>query len=435
MAVSIPYTFTSGSVIQSAQVNANFAALSTAIDTGGGGTGGLITTTSPLTINPTGTLGPLLRLNATAAAPRAQIFGYRDGVPFWELDLLNISGDFSISRYTSPTTSDNPLWIERATGKVHLSVPLEVASGGTGLTSLPTHPPEFSAPDLNWDYWSIRPFLCGDTDSVEVASGGHTNWMGETIYGAVGLWGRPSTSVSIVGINNLPYLVSARAQGTPTAPTPPTAGIHTFDLAAGAYLGLIPGNTYGDHWDTWIGYLSFVADETYSPGSHATHFEIATFGPGVGGAPWYNNNHFLFGGDGSLTAPGQFKSPYSSIAAPSDPRLKKDVQPFTRGLTDLVKLEPCTYLYNGRAHEARDDGRRCIGLEAEKVQAILPELVGTMRVKLDPQPMQKPDVRNPDVKSQVPDTDVLTLNSGDLTFVLINAVKQLAARVEALEKA
>jgi hypothetical protein len=61
-------------------------------------------------------------------------------------------------------------------------------------------------------------------------------------------------------------------------------------------------------------------------------------------------------------------------------------------------------------------------------------MVGTMQIKLDPKPWQRPSADGPPLPRELPDTDVLTLNSGDLVFVLINAVKELATKVEALSK-
>jgi len=307
--------------------------------------------------------------------------------------------------------------------------PLTVSSGGTGLSSFPTTPAALSAPILGWSQWGIEPFLRGADSAIHGTTGEWTSG-GVTFYGVVGSWGDSGSDVAIVTVGTLPYIVSGRAEGTPTAPIPPPLGISLLDIAGGAYLGLGPS---GKYWDSWMAYMSFVTAEAFSPTSHATAVEIVTTDVGVAGDPWAAPHIFYFGREGNFTIEGQFHSPYPTIA-PSDTRLKKQVEAYTHGLAELQRLEVVTYCYNGRARIAPDNGRRFVGLEAEKVRDVIPEIVDTMKVTLDPKPMRRPDVRNPNVVHEVPDTDVLTVRSGDLTFLLINAVKQLATRVNALEQ-
>jgi hypothetical protein len=382
MAITLPYTFVNGTVIRASEMNANFATLANAVNGSGGGGGDGITL--PLAVASGGT-------GATTAIQARSNLGIPTPVP----------------------------------------VPVPVVQGGTGQTNFPQTPSMFDFPNLGWDYWNIAGLLRGIGSSIDNS---YINWItqggaGNQAWGTIGTWGQGTGNLCLVVIGNAPYIASARANGTPTAPTSPQAGQDVLDIAAGGYVGLKPN---GERWDTWTGWIAFIAKENYSPTSHATFAEVATTDYGVGGNP-YRTHYFDFSHEGNFSIEGQFRSPFNSIGTPSDPRLKESVEPFTRGLADLMKLEPCTYCYNGRAREAPKNGRRCIGLEAEKVQDIMPEMVGTMQIKLDPQPRQIPDVNNPDIPHELPDTDILTLNSGDLTFLLINAVKELSERLDQLE--
>jgi hypothetical protein len=105
---------------------------------------------------------------------------------------------------------------------------------------------------------------------------------------------------------------------------------------------------------------------------------------------------------------------------PSDPRLKRDIAPYTHGLADILQLEPISFQYNGKGGTT-DDGRRCYGYDATVVRGPFPEAVGTRRGKL--------------TEEDADETDLLTLDTSNFTLALVNAVKELAARVAALEGA
>ena len=102
----------------------------------------------------------------------------------------------------------------------------------------------------------------------------------------------------------------------------------------------------------------------------------------------------------------------------SDARLKRAIAPYQRGLDAIRQLRPITYQYNGRGR-THDTGDTYVGLMAEEVQSVMPEMVGAKREKLDPEDTEE--------------TDILTLNTNALQYASINAIKELAARVEALE--
>lgn len=101
----------------------------------------------------------------------------------------------------------------------------------------------------------------------------------------------------------------------------------------------------------------------------------------------------------------------------SDARLKDVLGPFTKGLETVLQCEPIRYRHNGLAGTPTT-GEEHVGLLADAVQVFAPEMIGSRRAPLHP---------------GEPDTDILTYNGHNMTFMLLNAVKELAGRVAALE--
>jgi hypothetical protein len=101
----------------------------------------------------------------------------------------------------------------------------------------------------------------------------------------------------------------------------------------------------------------------------------------------------------------------------SDARVKTNIQPYTKGLAAIKQINPVSYDYNGKAGTPVGPGG--ISILAQDLQPVFPECVGTYKAKLQPEDKE--------------DTDILTYQGHAITFALINAIKELAARVEALE--
>jgi hypothetical protein len=133
-----------------------------------------------------------------------------------------------------------------------------------------------------------------------------------------------------------------------------------------------------------------------------------------------NKAEFYSSGDMQIWGSNAYKATGTSWINPSDPRLKRDIAPYATGLQAILSLEPISFFYNGKGGTT-DDGRQCYGYDASAVQSVLPECVGTRRGKLD--------------KADAAETDILTLDTSNFTLALINAVKELAQRVAALEAA
>jgi hypothetical protein len=94
----------------------------------------------------------------------------------------------------------------------------------------------------------------------------------------------------------------------------------------------------------------------------------------------------------------------------SDERLKTDVRPFSDGLDTILGINPVWYKYNGKGGFPAD-GKDNIGVIAQDIQKVAPYTVSTFYSKLNP--------------TDATNTELLNFNSGDLTFVTINAIKEL----------
>lgn len=104
---------------------------------------------------------------------------------------------------------------------------------------------------------------------------------------------------------------------------------------------------------------------------------------------------------GNVTASGSFTAS-GNITAYSDARLKTDIETISGALALVQQMR-------GVRYSRRSNGERCVGVIAQEMQEVLPEVVHGM------------------------DSGTLSVAYANLTGVLIEAVKELAARVEELE--
>lgn len=101
----------------------------------------------------------------------------------------------------------------------------------------------------------------------------------------------------------------------------------------------------------------------------------------------------------------------------SDSRIKTNIQPYTKGLAEIVQVAPITYDYNGKGRMTAGPGG--ISIIAQDLQPIFPECVGSYKGKLE--------------ETDEEEIDILNYNGHAITFALINAIKELDAKVKALE--
>jgi hypothetical protein len=120
---------------------------------------------------------------------------------------------------------------------------------------------------------------------------------------------------------------------------------------------------------------------------------------------------------GLIAAPNAAKPGGGSWAAYSDSRVKKNVKPYTKGLNEILLVNPVNYEYNGLANTL--EGTEYTGVIAQEIKEIFPETVSTYKAKLN--------------KEDEEPTELYDFTSTALTFALINAVKELKAEIDLLK--
>lgn len=129
----------------------------------------------------------------------------------------------------------------------------------------------------------------------------------------------------------------------------------------------------------------------------------------------------------------------SNVSVTSDEKLKQNIQEYSGGLALVKQMKPKKYKYKPRKEQkikdpyestarGEEDGdevieeermvtddREYIGVVAQELQAVAPDLVGSFKDE--------------------DGSETLTVDQTALTFVLINAVKELSAEVEELKLA
>lgn len=131
------------------------------------------------------------------------------------------------------------------------------------------------------------------------------------------------------------------------------------------------------------------------------------------------DTNFINGGN-LLVNGNAFKPTGPEWGTIADTRLKKDIQDYERGLETVRQLRPVTYRWNGLGDIAAD-GTLYHGLIAQEIVDVMPEMLTQQPIKL----------RADDAES----TSIYAMNRSPLTYALVNAVRELADRVEALEAA
>ncbi|MBL7913595.1 MAG: tail fiber domain-containing protein [Bacteroidia bacterium] len=102
----------------------------------------------------------------------------------------------------------------------------------------------------------------------------------------------------------------------------------------------------------------------------------------------------------------------------SDERLKSDIKPFKDGLETLTKIKPVYYKYNGKASTPKDE--YFVGVIAQELKEATPYMVSTFEYT--------PNPRDLDTRETYFD-----VNNGALTYILVNAVKELDEKFEKLK--
>lgn len=133
----------------------------------------------------------------------------------------------------------------------------------------------------------------------------------------------------------------------------------------------------------------------------------------IQGAPHDDTTYQL-----SLSANLAAKPSTNTWTIASDKRVKTNINPYTKGLETILAIKPVTYDYNGKAG-FDPTNKDNIGIIAQDVLSIIPESINTYNALLNEDDEEK--------------TELYNFDSHALTFILINAIKELKAEIDLLK--
>jgi hypothetical protein len=284
---------------------------------------------------------------------------------------------------------------------VTLGGTLAMAYGGTGTTGISSGFVKSNGSSLSGGN-QVNLNSSDVTGILQPANGG-TGTLGTGVQTALGQ--AISTGTGYFILNNSPTITTPSLT-TPSMSNPSMTGTATIAAANFSSTAnfnstpyVAPSSSSGSIYFTSSNYYLTFQQSTQSFGI-VTSSTVCTGSPTV---------FYIYG------------TPYSTQAnfnIISDQRIKKDVTTYTKGLDDLTSLNVVTFKYNGQ-YGTKDDNVTRVGLIAQDVQkSKLPSLVETYKY-VD--------------KTTGEETDIYILNPSELQFTLINAIKELEARVKALE--
>jgi hypothetical protein len=102
----------------------------------------------------------------------------------------------------------------------------------------------------------------------------------------------------------------------------------------------------------------------------------------------------------------------------SDVRLKQDIRPFEDGLDKLLQVQPIRFRYNGQLNTNAELEE--VGVIGQEIEQVFPYMTSHGKA-----PQAQTDGNG--------DDDLLMFNSNALTYVMLNAIKELSQKVQELE--
>jgi len=186
-----------------------------------------------------------------------------------------------------------------------------------------------------------------------------------------------------------------------------------MQLTSAGHLLLMGGNTsLGDFNDS---YLTLNGGSEFSTGAGGKSSLIINGGGRVPyGFEFYTNGTRLVAFDGAGAA---YKPGGGTWADISDARIKQDVQDYASGLAEVVQLRPVTYRF--LQETGRDTSKVYTGLIAQEAETVMPEMVR----------------QGPADAGSLHFNDMRSLDTAALIFAVVNALKEVTTRLEALEAA
>ena len=372
------------------------------------------------------------------------------------IDMSNTS-TYSTSNFYPVTIQLDPAYTTRIRIENALS---------SNVPSWSAHPSGFTL-ILDWEVngygWGTSPVLRRIHSYVEA-------WTNSTICGGISQLGTSSEEVvwlrgggqyyfSVSGLYNntglaipIPHSTTYTAQsGVGTAAVSSTAFNNPYQAVSGVGLGcysfyavnyydqnnsyyLQPGGTSSLNAANFAGAISFPGGSTIatngdinsrrSNGTSGVYY----FASNGSNYLYYDGTGYIFGSGGSfVTVSGDIRATGNITAYYSDERLKDIEGNIPNALDKVRSLNGFYYTANDTAVALGYKKKRELGVSAQEVEKILPELIEIAPIS------QKKSSPNEDeaVDTNIP--EYKTLDYGRLVPLLIEAIKELTARVEQLE--
>lgn len=314
-----------------------------------------------------------------------------------------VGSDFGLFSYNDTgVLLGNPLTIERASGYVSIN--------GNGATLAPTNAGPFGSGSLRLN----KAAGASTVNNIVGQRDGVSRWVITLGNSNVETGSNAGTDLDIIRFTDAGALIDS-----PLTISRST-GITTFNAAqlqlkggaGGANLSIVAAkNSYRQ--------IIFASDDTAHPRWTIAVNNVAEGGSNVGAD--FSINTYNDAGAYLSTPMAIIRSTgVATFAVPivngSDRRLKDDIQPLTGALAQVEALQGVSYI-------RKDSTRREIGLIAQEVQAVVPELV--FDTPVGPEQADWLGMKSGD--------PLLGIAYGNLVAVLIEAVKELSAKFAALE--
>lgn len=344
--------------------------------------------------------GIAISLNAAAGAFATGIIGLKADKYRWTMYLGNNSAestgnagsDFQLFRYNDDGTgAAAAMFIDRSNKATSFYGALTIAGSLGGVTSLSA---------------TGSAFVGSLTSGGAIYTAGSLIQSGSVFY----IGGDSACSIYLRPVYN-----SATNQSYMD-----TAGAWTFG-GSGTFGGLVTSSQ---------SFVSSSATVMVAPTGASAQCYIRPFGIGS------NTEQLQYNYLGNLYIGNQgYKATAGDWAAASDARIKTVTGDYEPGLAEIVGLQIRRFMFNGAdatKHIVNDEEEfsyphaqlaaaqtECVGLIAQEAELVMPDLVQQIEAYIDNQPV----------------SDFRILDTTNITYALVNAVKELASRVEALEAA
>lgn len=207
---------------------------------------------------------------------------------------------------------------------------------------------------------------------------------------------------------------------TPQARFHVASGAIMPSIGSGAANGIMfPANAYGGSGDqAFIQYFAQSGEQTTLRIGNDNDWDdnISFYQYGLQRMTIHDGNV----GIGTPTPVFQLELGSNSAAKPtsntwtvtSDRRLKTNIKPYTSGISDLMKIKPVWFTYNGEANMPKETG---VGVIAQELQEVAPYMV---------KPWTYRDANGKE-------TEYLGVDNGAMTYMLINSVQEQQQLIEA----